>query len=304
MSEATSQVVCSGCSKTIRYPASKAGLSGKCPGCGNKITLPPLATVKASEPARPIEIPKPVAEIPKAVIPAPATPVILAPASPVIQTQVINQAKPVEAPIAPPVDSELTRFMADGQSASMIAKLLDRVKQICTSTEEILYMAVQQKPIANLSPDAIVLTTRRAIVFRQKMLGTMEFVDVAWAQIANVHVKENLIGATVFITGSNGHTESVDYLPKDQARKVYRHGQEMEEKMVEWRRQRKMEEDRNAADQVIVNTAVATPAPAAPSNAPVEDPVQRLGKLKAMLDAGLIEQSEFDAAKAKILSSI
>ena len=119
--------------------------------------------------------------------------------------------------------------------------------------------------------------------------------------MSNVHVKENLLGAVVIITGSNGHSESVDYLPKDQARKVYRYGQEMEEKMVEWRRQRKMEEERNAADQVIVNTAIA--APTANTTAP-EDPLQRLTKLKSMLDAGLIDQSEFDAAKARIPSSI
>lgn len=129
----------------------------------------------------------------------------------------------------------------------------------------------------------------------------MEFVDVPWSHVSNVHVKENLLGAVVSITGSNGHSESVDYLPKDQARKVYRYGQEMEEKMVEWRRQRKMEEERNAADQVIVNTAIA--APAAHSTAS-EDPLQRLTKLKSMLDAGLIDQSEFDAAKARILASM
>lgn len=42
-------------------------------------------------------------------------------------------------------------------------------------------------------------------------------------------------------------------------------------------------------------------APAAPT-APAEDPIETLGKLKRMLDAGLIEQSEYDAKKAEILS--
>jgi predicted RNA-binding Zn-ribbon protein involved in translation (DUF1610 family) len=289
--ELTGQVTCASCKKTIRYPASKAGLSGKCPGCGNKITLPALSKVEDAPP-------KPAQQLVVAPPPVPA----VRPAQPVVQTQIIQQVQaPIELPSIPEEPSELSRFMSEGQNASMIAKLLDRVKQICTSTEEIMYMAVQQKPIANLSPDAIVLTSRRAIIFRQKMLGTMEFVDVPWSQVGNVHVKENMIGATVSITGSNGHSETVDYLPKEQARKVYRHGQEMEEKMVEWRRNRKMEEDRNAADQVIVNTAVANQPQSAPA---ADDPVQRLGKLKTMLDAGLIDQSEYDAAKARILSSI
>jgi membrane protease subunit (stomatin/prohibitin family) len=35
-----------------------------------------------------------------------------------------------------------------------------------------------------------------------------------------------------------------------------------------------------------------------------EDPAESLGKLKKLLDAGLIEQSEFDAKKAEILARL
>lgn len=48
------------------------------------------------------------------------------------------------------------------------------------------------------------------------------------------------------------------------------------------------------------------PAPTVTSNdsasAPKEDPVETLSRLKQLLDAGLIEQSEYDAKKAEILS--
>ena len=46
------------------------------------------------------------------------------------------------------------------------------------------------------------------------------------------------------------------------------------------------------------------PAPQAPAPAPqatAEDPVARLAKFKEMLDAGLITQADYDAAKAKAL---
>ncbi len=48
----------------------------------------------------------------------------------------------------------------------------------------------------------------------------------------------------------------------------------------------------------------ATPQPATESSAPTvtEDPVETLAKLKRMLDAGLIDQSEYDAKKAEVLS--
>ncbi len=54
------------------------------------------------------------------------------------------------------------------------------------------------------------------------------------------------------------------------------------------------------ASQQPSNPAQTTPA----SGGNAEDPVEVLGKLKKMLDAGLIEQSEYDAKKAEILSKM
>ncbi len=183
----------------------------------------------------------------------------------------------------------------------MVTRLLGRVQEICTSAETPLYMAVQQKPIANFAPDAVVLTNKRFIFFRQKVLGRMDFVDCLWMHVANVHMKENLVGATVTLHGYNGWVDRIDYLPKVQARRVYRVAQEMEENMIEFRRDRMMEEQRNAANQVVVQNAL-TPAPA-----PVQagsDPVVKLQQIKQMLDAGLIEQGEYDRKKASILESM
>ena len=49
-------------------------------------------------------------------------------------------------------------------------------------------------------------------------------------------------------------------------------------------------------------TAQTTNSPQTPPPVQEEDPIAVLGKLKKMLDAGLIEQSEYDAKKAEILS--
>ena len=48
----------------------------------------------------------------------------------------------------------------------------------------------------------------------------------------------------------------------------------------------------------------AAPAPAPAPAAAEPDPMEVLGKLKKMLDAGLIEQAEYDAKKAEILSKM
>lgn len=124
------------------------------------------------------------------------------------------------------------RFMADGQDPTMICKLAERVDGICTRDENPLYMAVQQRPVMNVAPDAIVLTNRRVIIFRQKVLGRLQFVDVPWLNVADVHMTEDVLGATVLIRGLDGKVESISHLPKSQARKIYRIAQDMEEKLL------------------------------------------------------------------------
>ena len=95
----------------------------------------------------------------------------------------------------------------------------------------------------------------------------------------------------------------MDSLPKTQARKVYAFAQQMEEFVREERRIRDMEEKRAAAGGINIagmpgmNMAAQTSAPP-----PKEDPVQVLGKLKQLLDAGLITQQEYDTKKNDILS--
>jgi hypothetical protein len=196
------------------------------------------------------------------------------------------------------------RYMADGQDPAMICKLAERVDGICTRDENALYMAVQQRPVLNFSPDAVVLTNRRAIIFRQKMLGRLQFVDVPWLEVADVHLKEDVVGSTISIRGMNGHVEQISFLPKTQARKIYRIAQEREEKMVELRREREMEEKRAGAMNVTVNNdlgALVKQTTAAPQS---DDPLKALKSLRGMLDAGLIEADEFEVKKRQIMDRL
>ena len=91
----------------------------------------------------------------------------------------------------------------------------------------------------------------------------------------------------------------MEWLPKDQARRVYRIAQEMEETMVEQRRNRAMEETRAGATNITMN---AQTAPVTESTS--SDPMAKLGQLKQMLEAGLINEDEFTRKKADILSQM
>lgn len=195
-------------------------------------------------------------------------------------------------------DDVLRKLVADEQDPAAVKKIMAKVSGLLTVGEAVEYVCVQKKPVLTIAPDAIVLTTRRFIVARPRLTG-FQFQDFQWRQVHDVHLSEQMLGATISCEIVGGKKVAVDALPKKQARKVYAYAQGIEEKMIEERRSRDLEERRASAGGVTVQTAFA---PTAHGSAPIQDdPMSQLAKLKQMLDAGLIEKGEFDAKKGEIL---
>ena len=220
----------------------------------------------------------------------------------VVKIQAERQLAKSQPPALPaPGPSLIQRFINEDQDPKILESTVPRIQQFLTSNEELLYIAIQKKPVANIAPDCIAMTSRRIIFFTIKLLGQLSFNDHLWRNVANATIKEGLLGATFSATVTNGQFISIDYLPKAQARMLYRYAQEMEENAIEERRNRSMEESRAAAGGVVVQNAFVPPTAAAPAS-PADDPLASLQKLKSMLDAGLISPEEFAAKKSEILS--
>ncbi len=200
--------------------------------------------------------------------------------------------------------SAIQQFLNEEQDEEMVQKVLSKVSDILTKNEEVRYIAVQKRPLGlNFAPESIVLTNKRFIRYKPKLLGGADFQDHIWRDLGDAKMSETLTGATLSLSTVKGTRLRVDYLPKAQARKLYRFAQEMEEEMRDARRVRQLEEARAAAGGITMQTATP-PQPSVPATQPEDDPVARLKKLKAMLDAGLIEQDEFNAKKTEILASL
>lgn len=196
----------------------------------------------------------------------------------------------------------LKKFLNEEQNPKDVEKLLSKVEGLLTNGEEVEYIAVQKKPAINLSPDCIALTNKRIIFCRPKNFGlSMDFQDYLWKDVADCHIKEGILGSDFTVKTVRGHINILDYLPKNQARKLYQFAQSKEEEMQEFRRQRELEDKRAAAGGgIIVNTSNSTP----PSVEQKEDPVETLQKLKKLLDQQIISQEEFDSKKAEIISKM
>jgi len=202
------------------------------------------------------------------------------------------------------VPSWLSKLIVDNQPPDVVTKVAEKVREILIEGEELTYVAIQQKPVVNWMPDCIALTDKRFIFYRPKVFGRVDFEDYIWRELHDANLSENIIGSTFTVMTAAGKKLSMDYLPKSQARAIYRIAQAFEERSLEERRNRDMEEKRAAAGGVVVH---ANPGPASP-NEPVaiehSDPMQKLRDLKNMADEGLISAEEYEAKKAEILSQM
>ncbi len=195
------------------------------------------------------------------------------------------------------LDNALSKLLCDEQDPAVVAKVVAKAKDLLTSGEEIEYVGVQKKPLVNIAPDAVILTNKRFMIVRPKLLG-MTFQDYIWRDVQNVHMSEQMLTATITCSVAGGTLLKIESIPKKQARKIYAIAQEKEERVREERRIRDMEEKRAAAGGITI----AAPGQVQPATVSVaDDPVAVLGRLKSMLDAGLIQQQEYESKKAEIL---
>lgn len=230
----------------------------------------------------------------------------------------------------------LKKILNEDQDPKAIEKITSKLTNLLMSNEEVGYIAVQKKPAITVFPDSIVVTNKRIILCKPKNLGlSMEFLDFNWDEIAGTFVKEGILGSDFSFSTKTELTHTVDYLPKNQARKLYTYAKEqldllknpmtqtvapevaapivetIAEPLVE---EVEVEEVTSFAEimpstpAVAIQEAVtevmgATTAPGEKklSEMNSEELFAKLQNYKKLLDNGLILQGEYDRLKAEVL---
>jgi hypothetical protein len=236
----------------------------------------------------------------------------------------------------------LKKILNEDQDPKAIEKITTKLENLLMSNEEIGYIAVQKKPAVTILPESIVVTNKRIILCKPKNLGlSMEFVDYDWDDIAASFVKEGILGAEFTFTTKSELTQTVDYLPKNQARKLYTYAKEqldllknpaltatanIQEAVVKEEEnlnqvqidevteveEMETEEVTNFAEIVPVSnyTSFEEPKAVTPptsserklSELSQDELFEKLQNYKKLLDNGLIIQGEYDNYKKEILS--
>ena len=231
----------------------------------------------------------------------------------------------------------LKKILNEDQDPKAIEKISSKLDNLLMSNEEVGYIAVQKKPAITVFPDSVVVTNKRIILCKPKNLGlSMEFIDYDWNDIAGAFVKEGILGADFTFNTKSDLTHTVDYLPKNQARKLYTFAKEQldllknpvvntpiidEPKVVETPVEIIEEAEVIEEIQAEEVTSFAEIIPVAQSgfrdekqfpdekvetekglaDLSQDELFEKLQNYKKLLDNGLILQGEYDKLKAEII---
>ena len=191
-----------------------------------------------------------------------------------------------------------------------IHRALEHLNSVLTASETLEAWAIQRRLFALRHRLRVVAATSgRFLALERGLFGGFTLTDIRWQDLKNVKIDVGIVGARLTLeafsspdlASASAQTSTVVYegLRKDQAEALYRIAQGRDQAWREKRRIRDLEEMRARAGGVQVgNVAGAVP------DSTAGDTTQRLQQAKAMLDAGLISDSEYETLKAKIISQV
>ena len=196
-----------------------------------------------------------------------------------------------------------------------LEKPLEHLRSVLIPNETLEAWAIQRRVFAlNHRRLLLAATSGRLILLTRKLLGGFDVSDIRWQDLEEVTLRVGMLGAdlvvragkaTDFASQSAPGSQRVEFpgLRKDQAQAVYRICQAQDQAWREKRRVRELEELRARSGGIQVSSGGGGYPSGVSGTAGQPDAVRRLHEAKQMLDDKLITDAEYEAIKAKIVSS-
>ena len=190
-----------------------------------------------------------------------------------------------------------------------IKKALEHLDSILVQGEMLEAWAIQRR-LFSLTHRRILIaaTSGRFIKIQRGIIGGFDLIDFRWQDLGDANIKVGIFGADIslktFVSTdlaiSKNHFQILELLGfrKDQTQQIYRLVQAHDQSWREKRRIRELEELRAKSGGFNLGNNFGTLHPVDAA----EDASSRLEQAKQMLDNKLINDSEYESIKARIIS--
>lgn len=201
-------------------------------------------------------------------------------------------------------------YPVDGDERG-VEKALACLRSVMIAGETLEAWAIQRRVFAlNHRRLLIAASSGRLIVITRHLVGGFDVATVRWQDLEEVTLRVGVLGADLGIRAGKATdfaslgaqaSQRVEFrgLRKEQGQAVYRICQAQDQAWREKRRVRELEELRARSGGIQVMSG----APLGASGGATDDAVRRLQEAKRLLEAHLITDAEYEAIKAKIVSS-
>ena len=191
-----------------------------------------------------------------------------------------------------------------------LGRPLAQLRSVLIPGETVEAWAIQMRLFALLHRRLLIAATSgRLIVVSRKLLGGFDVTTIRWQDLEEVTLRVGMLSADLAVRagkatdlaslGAAG-SQRVEFrgLRRGEAQAVYRICQSQDQAWREKRRVRELEELRARSGGIQVSPGTLGAGAATESDA-----VRRLQEAKQLLEARLISDAEYEAIKAKIISS-
>jgi hypothetical protein len=189
---------------------------------------------------------------------------------------------------------------------------LAELRSVLIAGETLEAWAIQRRLFALTHRRVLIAATSgRMVVLSRHLLGGFDVATIRWQDLEEVTLRVGVLSADLTLRAGKAtdlaslavqgsQRAEFNGLRKEQAQAVYRICQTQDQAWREKRRIRELEELRARSGGIQVSSGGGAPAAAVAGES---DAVRRLREAKQLLDEKLITDSEYEAIKAKIVSS-
>ncbi len=187
---------------------------------------------------------------------------------------------------------EVFEFIKEGQDPNIVEKVLRHIEQFLEKEERVLYVAVQKKPLLNLNPDCVVISSSRIYLFEFKGWGkTLQMELFNWEEITSLNLSQDRNGYSLTVVPIYDTEFVVESIPPVQAEFLFMEAEKF------WK---------SPSLPIPLEIQTLQEHPEAPQEEPQDQDKEQqeprhLSKLRSLFERQRITRNEYERLKRKYL---